>query len=226
MAHIDVECLAPGDRQDNGAERHKGKPPVLGGEGERPQRREGTQYPRSLHDLKDAENRQRREPQEHHWSEQPPHPGGAGALDHEQADQNGHRQGDHPPFQGGGYDIQALDRAEDRNGGRHKCVAEEQRGTEHAEHQQRGAGVDGGVSLAQGKRHQGQDAAFAAVVSPHDEDDVLDRHHHDQGPEHERQDPEHVALGQRQANNVSETLAQGIERTGADIPVNNTERGQ
>ena len=76
------------------------------------------------------------------------------------------------------------------------------------------------------ERHEREDAALAAVVSPHDEDEVLDRHDDGQRPEDEAEHPEHVP-GRRLDSVVAvEALAQGVERTCADVAVDDAQRPQ
>jgi hypothetical protein len=95
-----------------------------------------------------------------------------------------------------GGDLEALDGAEHGDGRRDDAVAVEQRGAEehHAAIQpMRPLGLGDAARLG----HQGEqrhDAALTLVVGPHDEREVLDRHDHDQRPEHQRQQPQHVLV--------------------------------
>ncbi len=80
--------------------------------------------------------------------------------------------------------------------------------------------------LLRHERHQRQLAALAAVVGPHDDAEVLDGDHDDEGPEHQRQHAEDVVRARRQPVLADEALAQGVDRTRADVAVDHAEGGQ
>ena len=76
-----------------------------------------------------------------------------------------------------------------------------------------------------GQRHQRHDAAFAVVIGTQDKGHIFDGNHKNQRPENQGKNPQdvircggHVVAG--------ETLLQGIQRTGADIPIHHAQRSQ
>ena len=73
------------------------------------------------------------------------------------------------------------------------------------------------------QRHQREDAAFALVVRAHDEDQVLDRNQQRERPEDQRQDAEDVLARGRDAVRAVKTLTQRVQRTGADVAVDDAE---
>ena len=89
---------------------------------------------------------------------------------------------------------------------------------------QQSAGVPGTAREAQGAERE--HPALAAVVGAQDQDDVLERDDQDQRPEHEREHAQHGGLAQVQPAGVAERLAQGVERAGADVAVDDADRRQ
>ncbi len=71
----------------------------------------------------------------------------------------------------------------------------------------------------------GEDAALATVVGPHHQREVLDGDDDDQRPEGERRHTQGVGLDDRQVL-VLERLAEGVQRTRADISEHHAERTQ
>ena len=57
------------------------------------------------------------------------------------------------------------------------------------------------------ERQQGEDAALAVVVGPHDNQEVFHRHHEDERPEHQRKDPEDAFGAVRRAAGAQGTRA-------------------
>ena len=76
---------------------------------------------------------------------------------------------------------------------------------------------------AQHQRGQRQKPALAAVVGAHDDEDVFDRDDQHQRPDDQRERAEDRVLAQ--IAEIDERLAHGIERRGADIAVDDAERG-
>ncbi len=131
----------------------------------------------------DPEGGDAEEPHEADRAEQPGHAGRAPGLAHEQPHQDDeagdqhHRQGHVRADLGNA--AQTFHRRQHRDGGGDQGVAVEQgRAADPEEEDPAGAPAD--RLLGQG--HQREDAAFAPVVGSHDDDDVFDRHHQDQGP--------------------------------------------
>ena len=77
---------------------------------------------------------------------------------------------------------------------------------------------------AQYQRGQRQQAALAAIVGAHDDDDVFDGHDQDQRPEDQRQRAENRVLADPAIG--EQRLLGGIERRGADIAEHDAERRQ
>jgi hypothetical protein len=115
--------------------------------------------------------------------------------------------------------------AEHADGRRDDPVAVEERGPEEAEHQQGTPAAVGGLGLPD-ERHERQDAALAAVVSPHDEGEVLEGDHEDHRPDHQREDADHVLGGGIDAVLAAEALLEGVERAGTDVAVHHAQRAE
>src|SRR4029079_11077167 len=80
-----------------------------------------------------------------------------------------------------------------------------------------------GAELGGDEGHQGEDAAFAAVVGPHDEEQVLDGDDEEEGPEDEREDAEDVPRGGGEAVGAVEALAESVKGARADVAVDNAQ---
>ena len=85
------------------------------------------------HDLAHAEHDQDGEPEQHDRPEQTADAAGAEVLHGEQADQHDHGDRQDERLEGGRGDLQALDRAQHRDGGCEQAVAVEQRRAQHAQ---------------------------------------------------------------------------------------------
>jgi hypothetical protein len=74
------------------------------------------------------------------------------------------------------------------------------------------------------KRH---DAALALVVGAQDQCHVLEGDDDDQRPEHQREDAEHVRRRDwHRMVGVAEDFLDGIQRAGADVAIDDAERGE
>ena len=122
--------------------------------------------------------------------------------------------------------VQAFDGAEHGDGGRDDAVAVKQRRAEDAEHDEHPALAFAHDLDRRRQRRQRQDAALAAVVGAQDEDAVLDRDDEDQRPEDERQHAEDVLGRGGDGVRAVEALAHRVERAGADVAVDDAERGE
>ena len=76
------------------------------------------------------------------------------------------------------------------------------------------------------QRGQREDAAFALVVGAHHDRHVLDRDDEHQRVDDQREHAEHVLVRRRHGVRAEEALAQGVQRAGADVAVDDAERGQ
>ena len=72
-----------------------------------------------------------------------------------------------------------------------------------------------------------EDSAFAAVVGPHQEDDVFQRDDEDQRPDQQRGNAQHggaqVTAG---GHHGMQRFAHGIERAGSDVAEDHADRGE
>jgi len=154
------------------------------------------------------------------------------SLNHEEADEDRHGGRHDIRLEQRRDDFQTLDGAEHRDGGRDHAVAIEERGPEDSQGNQNGA-PDGEPCCAPARagasrheRRQGQHAAFALVVRAHHDRDVLDRDDEQQRIDDERQHAENVVVRGRHRVRPEEALAHRIERAGADVAVDDAERGE
>jgi hypothetical protein len=123
--------------------------------------------------------------------------------------------------------LQAFDGREHRDGRRDDAVAIEQRRPDHAEEEDHHRALAAGFAKSLlGQSHQGQGPALALVVGAHEEDDVLDRHEQGHGPEDQRHHAQHRMLGRRRAARMGQSLAQGVERAGADVAEHHADRAK
>ena len=86
-------------------------------------------------------------------------------------------------------------------------------------------------ALAEGalrQRHQRQRAALALVVGAQQDDDVFERDDDDQRPQDQRQHAEHAPRGRRAvgADRSDHRFAQGVERAGADVAVDDADAAE
>ncbi len=114
------------------------------------------------------------------------------SLHGEQADEDRDRHRDDVGLEERRCDLEALDGAEHRDGRSDHPVAVEERGAEEP-HQDQEARPR--PRRRHGSAHEGEereDTAFALVVGPHDEDQILDRDDDNQRPRDEGENAEHV----------------------------------
>ncbi len=117
--------------------------------------------------------------------------------------------------------FQAFDGAQHGHRRGNDAVAIEKRRAADAEEK------DGGRIFAERllrQGHQGQRAAFALVIGLHQEDDVLDRHHHNQRPEDERDHALDRQFGIGAFARMEQGFAHGVKRAGADIAEDDADR--
>ncbi len=171
----------------------------------------------ALHDLDGAEDRERREPQQHDGTEQAADARRAAALDGEQRDDDAQRHRQHRAFELRIEHGQAFDRAQHRDRRRDQRVAVEQRRAEHAQRDRAPRpGVDRAVAFLD-ERHQRKNSAFAVVVGAHDHREVFHRHDDRQTPEDQRQQSEDRGLIAGPITRGGQRLLEGIQRTRADV---------
>ena len=78
----------------------------------------------------------------------------------------------------------------------------------------------------QDQRDEREDASFAAVVGTHDEHEILDAHDGDQRPEDQRENSVDVRLVSLESVLWLEALAYCVQRTGADVAVDDAQGGK
>jgi hypothetical protein len=217
VAHVGVERLGPGHGKHDGAERHESLPAGVLEQAQGVARIERREHGRVLHDLREAEQPEGREPSQHHRAEQRPDACRAAALDEEEAEQHAGRDRDNVGLERRRGGFEALDRGEHRGRRRDQSVAREQRqagdregGDQPAEGRRSGHGT-------RGEGSEREHPALAAIVGAQDEGDVLNGDDQDQRPEDERKHAQHRGLAQVQPSGMAESLAHRVEGTGADV---------
>jgi len=155
------------------------------------------------------------------------HLGRAMALDPEQAGQDADGQGHDVGRKHRRRNFQTFHRGQHRDGRCNQSVAIEQRRAEQSERHGNAPRGRRQLVIRQHARHQRHDAALATVVGTQDQRHVLERDDHDQRPEHQRQDAEHVVRRDRHRMvGVAEHFLDRIQRAGADVAIDHTERGE
>ncbi len=229
MAHVGVQGLGARDGQEDRTQHQEGGEDADAAELDYQfdgiLRHQGHQDVGLVGNMEQAERAQGQEPDDRDRPEEARHIGRALRLDHEQGqqddgrdrhDQVGHRMADARCV------LEAFDRAQHRNGRRDDAVAVKQRRPTDAEEKHRRRIFAQGL-LRQG--HQGQRAAFALVVRPHQEDDVFHGHDHDQGPEDERNQAGDLKLRRNTVlAGVDQGLLHGVQRRRADIAEDDADR--
>ena len=101
--------------------------------------------------------------------------------------------------------------------------AGEQRGAKQHQERERAGTV---AVAAWHQRQQRENTPLAVVVGAQHEKQILDAHHHEQRPEDQRKNAEHVFGGDRYVVRAgrAKALFDGVERAGADVAVDHAER--
>ena len=218
VPHVGIQCLGAGDGQHHRPQQAHRVQGMTGQQAHAMERIKRAQHPGVLHHMPEAKQGQGGKPDNHGGPEYPANGLGALVLDAEQHAENsrGNQRNEHRMmlYPGRFERTQALGSTEHRDGWRDDAVAIEQGRAKKDDEGQAGEPRFGVLRMAKGE--QGEYAALAAVVSSGDEKEVFEIYFEHQGPEHERERPEHAgfAVDRRQ---VRQTLAQGIQRAGADV---------
>jgi len=229
MAHVGIERLGARHRQEDRPQNEQPRHPMTAEEAQGMKRIERACDRRRMKDVGDAQQGDDHEPDHADRAEIAPHAGGSlglhGKEDHQngQAGHQNHGQGDSRGY--GRNTPQALDGRKNRHSRGDDGVAiEERRARAGQEEDQRRPATDS--ALGQGR--QGQDPALPAIVSPHQEEDVFDRHHQKEGPEGQGGDPHDRSDRHAGLARLGQGLAEGVEGAGADIAENHadTAKGQ
>src|SRR5262245_59221257 len=184
---------------------------------------------RLAHDLRQSENGDRREPNRHDRTEHRAHAPRSELLEHEKPAQDRDRNWNDEMLERRRRDRHTFDGAEHRDRRRDDPVAVQECSAEETEDDQDPAALHVGLSalLLENERHQRENAALAAVVRTHDEDDVLHRDDEHEHPHDERQHAEDVlGRGRQREFFRGEALLQRVERARADVAVDDAERSQ
>ncbi len=225
MAQVGVQCFGAGNGEKYGAERDEADHAVSRQETHPVARIESQENFGLADNRNDAGNCDGDEPQRGDGTEEGSHFGGSGGLHGKQRHQNHHRERHDVWIEGGRCDLEAFDRGEHRQRRRDHRIAIEQRGADDAaEHH----GARALAERALGQCHQRERAAFAAVVRSQQDEHVFQRDHDDQGPQDERQHAQHRLARQVAvpADGGGHRFAQGIERAGSDVPVDDADAAE
>ena len=120
--------------------------------------------------------------------------------------------------------AEPFHRAQHRDGGRDHAVAVQERGAEESDGDERAVAC--AAHLRAHERDEREDAALAAVVGAHHEQQILDRHDDDERPEDERQHAEDVGSRHRNRMSSGEAFAERIQRARPDVAVHDAERSK
>ncbi len=227
VPHIRIQRFTPGDGQEDGTEHRDAGESVRTEIPDGVHRINGADDGGLAHDPDDAKTGDRDEPDHHDRTEQTAHPVRPVLLEHEQRDQDDHGNRNHIRREERRRHPKTLNGAEHADRGCDDAVAVEQRRPEDPEQYQNGSHRSECV-LPPGRdeRRQREDAALALVVRAHHDRDVFDRDDDEERVQHHREHAEDVLGRNRDAVRAVETLADGVQRAGADVAVHDTERSQ
>ena len=138
--------------------------------------------------------------------------------------QDRNADGDHERRKLGRFELEALDRAEHGDCGGDHAVAIEQRGADQPDEQERGTPAAGRRAPCVEESQKRDYAALAPVIGAHDQNGVFKRDDQDERPKDQRRDARN-GFGRR-GSTCFGGLLEGIERTSADVAVDNAQRSQ
>ncbi len=221
MPKIGEQRLRPRHRQEHGAERDQRPRPVAEQVMQGVPGVEGREHARIVVDVRQGGQAKRQEPDHHDRPEEGRDLARPPALDEEQRHDDRDRDRQHVMLEGRRDELDALHRRQHRDRRGDDGVAVEQGRTEQPQHEHDARAAE---RLA-GQRHEGEDAALAAVVHAQQEDDVLHGHDDQERPEDQRGGAEHL-LGEQDAVGARrrQGLAEGVERARADVAVDHADR--
>jgi hypothetical protein len=122
-------------------------------------------------------------------------------------------------LQAGCGKLQSFHRAQHRDRRCDHCVTVQYGGAQQSEQNQNATDPPGLLPVRSEQSKQGKDAAFAAIICAQHVDHVLERNYREQRPEYERENTEDVVSRDWNGMLTGETFAQGVNRAGADVPV-------
>src|SRR5262249_10944307 len=139
----------------------------------------------------------------------------------EEEEKDTERARNHQMTQLGDADLDALEGAQHGDGRSDDAVTIEEGGSEESQPHEEAA-----QALLEDQGEEGEEAALAAVVEPHDDEVVLQGQDQDERPQ---EGGEHAVDGarlMRQAHFRTEASAKGVERAGADVSVDHAQGGE
>jgi hypothetical protein len=190
------------------------------------QRIERVQHDRRGHDVRDARHADHDEPEHHHRPEHGADAARAMFLRDEQDDERGKRHRNHIGLERGLDDFEPFHGAQHGNGRRDHAIAKEQRRAHHTHHEEPSTQTRARRDRRRREREQRHDAAFAVIIRPQDQDDVLQRNDDHQRPEDQRNDADDIESIERETVGGIEHGGERIERARADVTIDHAERGQ
>ena len=173
MAHVGIERLAAGQRQEHRADHRKRDDGIGDQETRGLGRIDRLQNGRRHHDVASAQQPDDDEPDHHDRTEQRPDALGPPPLDHEQSDQDDQRDRHDEFFEPGRDQLQPFHGRKHRDRRGDDAIAAKQGGADHAEHDEHGKPRSPGNLIGSDQREQCQDTAFAVIVGAQDENDVF-----------------------------------------------------
>ncbi|MET4792977.1 hypothetical protein ABIF64_005155 [Bradyrhizobium japonicum] len=224
MAEIGVERLAARHCKEHGAERHQADRAVRQQELQCVIGIDCRQHRRIVGDVHGADQRKNGEPDHHHRPEGRGHQRRPLALDCEQQHQDDDGERYDIVLEGGGHELQTLDRRQHRDGRRDHGIADEHGGADHAEREQEPASPP---ERALAERHQRERATLPVIVGAQQQQDVFGGDDDKERPKNQRKHAEHHDPRDRLAMGRGlDRLVERVQRRGADIAEDNTDASE
>jgi hypothetical protein len=213
MAHVGIERFGSSQRQHDRAHGQEGPQRLFHEESGRVQRVDHRQDDaRLVRDMDEPEHGQDTEIEDHHRTEHQPDAGRPARLDGKQADQDPDRDWDDERLHAHVDCGQALHRREHGHRRRDHRIAVEQRGREHAEHDDAVGPALFAAHRPVDQREEREAAAFSLIVRAHDDHDVFERDDDHHRPEDHRKHSVDVELIRGQGVMPGERLPERVDR--------------
>jgi hypothetical protein len=149
-------------------------------------------------------------------------------LYEEESEENDHCERNYKNRCSRRHDLESFSSAKHGDRGGYDSVAVEQGSAKKAQENDQPFSrlVRVALLLLQNECNEGKDAAFPAIVSSEDENQILDADNEDERPHNEGQHPIHILRGGVEAVLGLEALPQGVERARPDVAIDDTERNE
>src|SRR5215467_3077992 len=186
---------------------------------------DGVEHRWIVANMKSAGDRDGHKPDHHNGPEHRRHFGGATALRCEQSNQDDDREWRNEFAEARAYDLESLHCRENRNRRGNHRVPEEHRSADHADNEDESCTPPKRPGCQRSER---ESATLSIVIGAQQDEDVFESHRYDERPDDQGEDAKHNAS----ANYVITTtcrnrrLAERVERTSADVAVDNTDTSQ